>query len=160
MLLLGSPWQNLALWQTQFLSKSCEEVIPNSTCPSPSSTDWIWHRQVNLSQVMVAAVIWNCYTAEVGGIIILPRTGFPISQFQSSLASLRRKKSRRMCRLPLAHYTKQWNCLFLLCLLGFFTQSSPSHDAVLWFHFVGRQSYPIPKKTQWKWRKWGWNDAL
>ena len=111
---------------------------------------------------MVAAVIWNCYTAEVGGIIILPRTGFYISQFQSSLASLRRKKkSRRMCRLPLAHYTKQWNCLFLLCLLGFFTQSSPSHDAVLWFHFVGRLlSYPIPKKKQWKWRKWGWNDAL
>ena len=52
-----------------------------------------------------------------------------------------------MCRLPLAHYTKQWNCLFLLCLLGFFTQSSPSHDAVLWFHFVGRLSYPIPKKN-------------
>lgn len=33
----------LALWQTQFLSKSCEEVIPNSTCPSPSSTDWMFH---------------------------------------------------------------------------------------------------------------------
>ena len=29
-------------WQTPFLSKSCEEVIPNSTCPSPSSTDWMF----------------------------------------------------------------------------------------------------------------------
>lgn len=36
----------------------------------------VWHHQVNLSQVMVAAVIGNCYTAEVGGIIILPRTRF------------------------------------------------------------------------------------
>lgn len=103
-------------------------------------------RLVNLSPVMVAAVIWNCYTTEVGGIIILPRTGFLNLSVSIILGFASPKKSGRMCRLPLAHYTKQWNCLFLLCLLGFFTQSSPSHDAVLWFHFVGRLSYPIRKK--------------
>ena len=144
---LDKIWHILALWQTQFLSKSCEEVIPNSTCPSPSSTDWMFHIALGEFKsgdgcscdlkLLYHRGWWYNHSS---------KDRFLNLSVSIILGFASPKKSGRMCRLPLAHYTKQWNCLFLLCLLGFFTQSSPSHDAVLWFHFVGRLSYPIRKK--------------